>query len=63
MLKLISKSLLVLAVMVIASCSDKLSEINENPNGIDPATANPNLMMPEIMNSVGRANLELGYGI
>ncbi|MDF7819825.1 SusD/RagB family nutrient-binding outer membrane lipoprotein [Runella sp. MFBS21] len=62
MLKLISKSLLVLAVMVIASCSDKLSEINENPNGIDPATANPNLMMPEIMNSVGRAYLELGYG-
>jgi hypothetical protein len=62
MLKKISKSVLVLAVMLVASCSDRLSEINENPNGIDPATANPNLMMPEVMNNAARGYLELGYG-
>jgi hypothetical protein len=62
MLKKISKSVLVLVVMLVASCSDRLSEINENPNGIDPATANPNLMMPEVMNAAARSYLELGYG-
>lgn len=64
MLKIISKSVLVLGVIIAASssCSDRLSEINQNPNGIDPATANPNLVMPEVMNSVGRSYLELGYG-
>ncbi|WP_206023185.1 SusD/RagB family nutrient-binding outer membrane lipoprotein [Runella sp. CRIBMP] len=62
MLKLISKSILVLAIVVVSSCEDRLSEINENPNGIDPASANPNLVMPEVMNSAARAYLELGYG-
>jgi Starch-binding associating with outer membrane len=62
MLKKISKSILVLAVMLVASCSDRLSEINENPNGIDPASANPNLVMPEVMNNAARSYLELGYG-
>ena len=62
MLKILSKSALALAIVVASSCSDRLSETNVNPNGIDPATANPNLMMPEVMNSAARAYLELGYG-
>jgi len=62
MLKLISKSVLVLAIMVASSCEDRLSEINENPNGIDPAAANPNLVMPEVMNNAARSYLDLGYG-
>ncbi|MEZ4904980.1 MAG: SusD/RagB family nutrient-binding outer membrane lipoprotein [Spirosomataceae bacterium] len=62
MLKLISKSVLVLAVVVASSCDERLSEINQNPNGIDPASANPNLVMPEVMNSAARSYLELGYG-
>jgi len=62
MLKLISKSVLVLAIVVASSCDDRLSEINQNPNGIDPASANPNLVMPEVMNNAARSYLELGYG-
>lgn len=62
MLKILSKSALALAIVVASSCSDRLSETNINPNGIDPATSNPNLIMPEVMNSAARAYLELGYG-
>ena len=62
MLKLISKSVLVLAIVVASSCDDRLSEINQNPNGIAPASANPNLVMPEVMNNAARSYLELGYG-
>jgi hypothetical protein len=62
MLKLISKSVLALAIVVASSCDDRLSEINQNPNGIDPASANPNLVMPEVMNNAARSYLELGYG-
>ncbi len=49
-------------IVVMASCEDKLNEINKNPNGIDPSTSNPNLMLPEIMSSLGKQYVSLGYG-
>jgi hypothetical protein len=61
-LKLLSKSILVISVVLASSCSDRLAEINNNPNGIDPATANPNLVMPEVMSNAARSYLDLGYG-
>jgi len=62
MLKLISKSALVLAVVIASSCEERLTDINLNPNGIDPASANPNLVMPEVMSNAAQSYLNLGYG-
>jgi hypothetical protein len=60
--KILSTAMLALTLVVATSCSDQLSEINENPNGIDPAQANPNMVMPEVMSAAARNYLELGYG-
>jgi hypothetical protein len=60
--KYIPKIVFVLAVLVASSCKESLTEINENPNGVDPNTANPNLLMPTVMSGVGTQYLKLGYG-
>ena len=60
--KYIPKVVFVLAVLVASSCKENLTEINENPNGVDPNTANPNLLMPTVMTGVGTQYLKLGYG-
>jgi hypothetical protein len=60
--KYIPKVVFVLAVLVTSSCKESLTEINENPNGVDPNTANPNLLMPTVMTGVGTQYLKLGYG-
>lgn len=51
-----------LTVLLLTSCGDKLSQLNENPNVVDPATANPNMLMPTIMTGLATSYLELGYG-
>lgn len=60
--KYIPKVVFILAVLVASSCKESLTEINENPNGVDPNTANPNLLMPTVMTGVGTQYLKLGYG-
>lgn len=50
------------AMMTAASCSERLDELNQNPNGIDPAVANPNQLMPTVMTAAAREYLGLGYG-
>ena len=40
------KLLLVLAIASLASCGDHLTDLNVNPNGVDPAVVNPNLIVP-----------------
>lgn len=50
------------AALVAASCADHLTELNQNPNGIDPATANPNQIMPTVMTAAARDYISLGYG-
>lgn len=56
------KSVFVLMVMFIAGCSDQLTELNENPNGVDPATANPNMTIPTIQTGVALNYQNLNYG-
>ena len=51
LMKLIYKIFLILAVVSFASCDDKLTELNVNPNGVDPAIVNPNLMVTSIITS------------
>ncbi|MFD2035510.1 SusD/RagB family nutrient-binding outer membrane lipoprotein [Belliella marina] len=58
-LKLIGKSILALSLLFY-SCQS-LDEINENPNGVAPTIANPNMLMPTIMVGVGQNLMNLGY--
>ncbi|SEJ58080.1 Starch-binding associating with outer membrane [Dyadobacter sp. SG02] len=60
--KYIPKIIFVLVVLAVSSCNESLTEINENPNGVDPNTANPNLLLPTVMTGVGTQYLRLGYG-
>lgn len=48
--------------MVFTACEDYYTEMNQNPNGVDLAESNPNLMMTGIMQSAARSYLGLGYG-
>ena len=60
--KLLSTFLLALAIVLLSSCGDKLSELNHNPNVVDPASANPNMLMPTITTGLATSYLDLGYG-
>jgi hypothetical protein len=57
----IFKSVFLLSMMVFTAC-DTLDEINENPNGVSPSDANPNLLMPSVMRPAATNILDLGYG-
>jgi len=59
----IKKTLVILiGLFIVAACDETLTEINVNPNGIDPSTANPNLLMPAILGEAAQDYLELGFG-
>lgn len=63
-MKNIKNSLVIALTMVFAfviSCKD-LDELNINPNGVDPATADLNLLMPTFITGVGQAVVSLGFG-
>lgn len=58
-----AKWLIVLTLLLImSSCGDQLSKINENPNVVSPSTANPNLMLPTIATGLAMNYVTLGYG-
>jgi hypothetical protein len=61
-IKNISKALFVGMMLTTFSCSDKLEELNQNPNAVDPTTANPNLMIPTVLSNTARDYARLGYG-
>ena len=52
---------LTLAITLVFSCKD-LDELNINPNGVDPADGNPNLLIATVMSEVGKRVVDLGYG-
>jgi hypothetical protein len=53
--------LLTLALVLFTSCQD-LDEVNINPNGVDPSTADLNLLLPTIETGIGAAVVDLGFG-
>ena len=61
-MKLSNKKYLVFLVLLTAffSCKD-LTELNENPNGVDADQVNPNLIMPTVLTETGKVYLNLGY--
>lgn len=61
MMKYIYASLFI-SVMAFAGCTKHLQELNENPNGTDPANANPNLVLPTVLTEAARAFTALGFG-
>lgn len=53
--------LLTLVLVFFVSCKD-LDELNINPNGVDPATADLNLLMPTFITGIGQQVVSLGVG-
>lgn len=52
---------LFLMMAFMFSCKD-LEELNENPNGVDPADGHPNLLFSTVVTEAGKAVVNLGYG-
>lgn len=52
---------LTLVLTFFISCKD-LDELNINPNGVDPATADLNLLMPTFITGIGQQVVNLGVG-
>ena len=44
----------------VFSCKD-LTELNANPNGVNPLTANPNLVLSTVLTEAGKVFVNLGY--
>ena len=44
------------------SCVKHLEKLNENPNGADPATSNPSLVLSTVLSETGKTFSGLGYG-
>jgi hypothetical protein len=53
--------LLLLFSTVIFSCTKHLQELNDNPNGADPETTNPDLVLSTVLTEGGRSFVNLGY--
>ena len=53
--------MLTIVFALVSACHD-LDEINVNPNGVDPETADLNLLMPTIITRVGQTVVGLGFG-
>ncbi|MEX2564474.1 MAG: SusD/RagB family nutrient-binding outer membrane lipoprotein, partial [Cyclobacteriaceae bacterium] len=54
-------AVILLGLILVTGCDEKLSEINTNPYGIDPVNANPNLLLPTVLASSAQDYLALGY--
>lgn len=52
---------LMLTLSLLASCQD-LDELNINPNGVDPETADLNLLLSTIETGIGKTVVSLGFG-
>lgn len=44
------------------SCVKHLEKLNENPNGADPATTNPTLVLSTVLSETGKTFVNLGFG-
>lgn len=60
-MKTLEKIILILGVVVFSACEEHLTELNINPNGVDPATVNPNLLVPTVIVATAQPYLERNY--
>src|SRR5665213_3400845 len=54
--------LLILFTGVFSSCKKNLEKLNQNPNGADPSTTNPNLVLSTVLTTAGQECVTLGFG-
>ena len=54
-------AVLIIFLLIIVSCLD-LEELNINPNGVDPAEAQPFLLMSTVLTYTGQNVVSLGFG-
>ncbi|MGF1637105.1 MAG: SusD/RagB family nutrient-binding outer membrane lipoprotein [Cyclobacteriaceae bacterium] len=54
-------SIFLMVCLSVSSCKDDLIEMNVNPNGADPNTTNPNLVLSTVLTETGKAFVNLGY--
>jgi hypothetical protein len=47
-------------MVAFASCKD-LTDLNVNPNGVDPSTVNPNLLVTTVITQTAQPYLDMGY--
>ncbi|MDW7691831.1 SusD/RagB family nutrient-binding outer membrane lipoprotein [Flammeovirgaceae bacterium SG7u.111] len=52
---------IVLVALLFSSCKD-LTELNLNPNGIPPSSANPNFLLSTVLSETGKTYVNLGFG-
>jgi hypothetical protein len=52
---------LIIVSLALFSCKEDLLEMNVNPNGANPETANPNLVLSTVLTETGKAFVNLGY--
>ena len=52
---------LTLVFTLVISCKD-LDELNINPNGVDPESADLNLLLPTVITGIGQSVVSLGFG-
>lgn len=54
--------IITLFTLLFSSCTKHLESINENPNGANPATTNPNLVLSTVLTEAGKTFVDLGFG-
>lgn len=59
---MIYKSALILLLLSVFSCTEDLVEMNKNPNGADPNTTNPNMVLATVLTETAKVFVTLGYG-
>ncbi|WP_373943117.1 hypothetical protein OEG92_08480 [Polaribacter sejongensis] len=52
---------LLIPTLFIVSCDSNLVEINENPNGVEPNLADPNLLISTVMTGLATSTTSRGY--
>jgi len=52
---------LLVPALLVVSCDSNLVEINENPNGIEPNLADPNLLISTVMTGLATSTTSRGY--
>lgn len=50
------------SIGLFSSCRKQLEKINDNPNGADPATTNPNLVLSTVLTTTGQLYVTEGFG-
>ncbi|MCW9708802.1 SusD/RagB family nutrient-binding outer membrane lipoprotein [Fodinibius salsisoli] len=53
---------LIVVIFFLGSCDEDLTKTNINPNGVSPESANPSLLLPNLMRDFAREYTYLGEG-